>query len=37
MGVSSNIRELISKRRKDYTLEAPFYLSPEILDRKSVV
>jgi Rieske 2Fe-2S family protein len=32
MGISSNIRELISKRRKDYSLEAPFYLSPEIFN-----
>ena len=32
MGISSNIRELISKRRKGYSLEAPFYLSPEIFN-----
>jgi len=30
MNISSEIRNLISNRRKGYTLEAPFYLSPEI-------
>jgi Rieske 2Fe-2S family protein len=30
MNISSDIRNLISNRRKGYTLPAPFYLSPEI-------
>ena len=30
MNISSEIRHLISKRRKGYTLDAPFYTSPEI-------
>ena len=30
MSLSPEIRNLISNRRKGYTLEAPFYLSPEI-------
>ena len=30
MNISSEIRNLISNRRKGYTLEAPFYLSSEI-------
>jgi len=30
MEVSKHIRDLVSQRRKGYTLEAPFYLSPEI-------
>jgi Rieske 2Fe-2S family protein len=30
MAISSEIRNLISNRRKGYTLEAPFYLSPDI-------
>ena len=30
MTLSPEIRNLISKRRKGYTLEAPFYFSPEI-------
>ncbi len=32
MNISSDIRNLISQRRKGYTLPAPFYLSPEIND-----
>ena len=30
MTISSGIQKLIANRRKGYTLEAPFYLSPEI-------